>query len=109
MVQNIVVSCLFRLFGIKTNSKDIALNEQYEGANMDRGDLRKSVNANIPCELVDIRMVKVDESLQGKDRIIEYVKQIKNPHLYRCGRFTIRSSYLENGLTLEDNMRKMML
>jgi len=66
-------------------------------------------NMDASCELVDIRMVKVDENLQGADRAAEYLRQIKNPYLYRCGRFIIRSSYSENGLNLEDSLRKMML
>ena len=73
------------------------------------GDELTKGSASMPCELVDIRMVRVDEGLQGKDRIAEYVRQIKNPYLYRCGRFIVRSSYLENGLTLEESLRKMML
>jgi len=75
---------------------------------MDKEGVRSVLSVSTSCELADIRMVRVGEDLQGKDRIAEYVRQIKNPHLYRCGKFIIRSSYLENGLTLEDSLRKMM-
>ena len=80
---------------MKGNAKHITLNEP--GGN------------STHCDLADIRFIKVSDDLKGDDRIAEYIKQIKNPNLYKCGRFTIRSNYVKNGLSLEDNLRKMMM
>ncbi len=36
-------------------------------------------------ELVDIRPVSVDMELPKEERISEFVRQIKNPYLFKCG------------------------
>lgn len=80
-----------------------------EGLGADIMDKSKVLtDKNINFSLVDIRTVKIDKDLKGNERIKEYVRQVKNPHLYLCGKFTIRSNYRNNGLTLEDNLRKMI-
>ena len=53
-------------------------------------------------ELVDIRDVSVDKSLSREERIAEFVRQIKNPHLFRCGKFTVRAKFANNGVSLEE-------
>jgi hypothetical protein len=59
-------------------------------------------------ELVDIRDVSVDKSLPKQERIAEYVRQIKNPYCFKCGKFTVTARFTENGLTLEDCLKRMM-
>ena len=53
-------------------------------------------------ELVDIRTVSVDMELPKEERISEFVRQIKNPYLFKCGEFVVKASFSENGLSLED-------
>jgi len=65
-------------------------------------------NANVGAELVDIRDVSVDKSLPKQERIAEYVRQIKDPYHFRCGKFTVTARFAENGATLEDCLQKMM-
>ena len=43
--------------------------------------------------LVDIRDVSVDKNLTREERVAEFVRQIKNPYCFRCGRFTVPVSY----------------
>ena len=38
-------------------------------------------------ELVDIREVSVDKNLPKEERIVAFIRQIKNPYRFRCGRF----------------------
>lgn len=57
-------------------------------------------NAGVP--LVDIQDVSVDKDLPREKRIAEFVRQIKNPYHFKCGKFTVRVQYAENGITLED-------
>ena len=47
--------------------------------------------------LVDIRDVSVDKNLTREERVAEFIRQIKNPYCFKCGRFTVRalSSELE--------------
>jgi len=59
-------------------------------------------------ELVDIRAIKVDKSLSYEERVLEYVRQIKNPYRFRCGKYSIKCSYRKNGLSLEDSLRKLI-
>ncbi len=55
--------------------------------------------------LVDIREVLVDKSLPKHERIIEYVRQIKNPHKYKCGKFTVTAKFSENGPSMEECLK----
>ena len=53
-------------------------------------------------ELVDIRTVKVNKNLPKNERILDYVKQIKNPYKYKCGKFTVTAVFQNNGISIED-------
>ena len=55
--------------------------------------------------LVDIRDVVVDKDLPREKRIAEFVRQIKNPYHFKCGKFTVRIQYAENGISLEDCLK----
>ena len=52
--------------------------------------------------LVDIRSIAVKKDLPKADRIIEFVRQIKNPYRFCCGEFTINVSFANNGVSLEE-------
>ena len=52
--------------------------------------------------LVDIREVSVSKELSREERISEFIRQIKDPYCFKCGRFTVRASFAAGGATLED-------
>lgn len=54
--------------------------------------------------LRDIRDVKVDSALPGRERFLDYVRQIGNPYCYRHGKYTIKVSFSDTDATLEDRM-----
>ena len=58
--------------------------------------------------LVDIRTVSVDKNLSKQERVMEYIRQIKNPYHFKCGKFTIKARFNDNGPTLEDCLRRLM-
>ena len=58
--------------------------------------------------LVDINDVKVDKSLPKQARIAEFIRQIKDPYHYKCGKFTVTVRYTEGGPTLEDCLQRLM-
>jgi hypothetical protein len=58
--------------------------------------------------LVDIRTVSVDKTLPREARIAEFIRQIKNPYRFKCGKFTITAKYADSGLTLEDCLLQMV-
>lgn len=52
-------------------------------------------------ELVDINDVVIDEKLSEMKRLESYLEQIKNPYLFRHGKFMIKVEFNENGESLE--------
>ena len=73
-----------------------------------------AASQNIPLSpagtpLADIRDVSVDQTLPKEERIAEFLRQIKNPYCFRCGKFTIRARYAENGVSLEDCLKQILI
>jgi len=66
----------------------------------------KVTNENLD-NLVDIRDVRVDPSLPKEARIAEYLRQIKDPHHFKCGKFTITAHFTEDGPTIEDCLHSL--
>jgi len=66
-------------------------------------------NNTTPTELVDISNVTIDRTLSKNARIIEYIRQIKNPYHFKCGKFTVTAKFTENGPTLEECFGSMMI
>lgn len=69
--------------------------------------IQMSENIN-KSDLVDIRDVKVDKSLPKNERIAQFVRQIKDPYHFKCGKFTITAKYTNNGPTIEDCLQRIM-
>lgn len=59
--------------------------------------------------LVDIQTVVIDETLPQKDRLENFIKQIKNPYCFKCGKIIVKVNFADNGDTLEDRIEKMLL
>ncbi|MCM1276747.1 MAG: hypothetical protein NC299_15540 [Lachnospiraceae bacterium] len=59
-------------------------------------------------ELVDIRTVAVNNELPKKERIADFVRQIKNPYLFKCGKYTVKAVFSEDGRTLEDCVKSLI-
>ena len=58
--------------------------------------------------LADIQDVKIDTSLPRDERMKSYLRQIRNPYLYRCGDVIVRVSFADNGATLLDRLRQYL-
>lgn len=52
--------------------------------------------------LVDIRDVRIDETLPRDERFRSFLNQIKNPFVFKCGNIVIKTTYAKNGVTMED-------
>ena len=59
--------------------------------------------------LVDIRVIAVDQNLPKKERIAEFLRQIKNPYCFKCGKFTIHAQYAKNGISLEECLKQILI
>lgn len=58
--------------------------------------------------LVDIRDVKIDRSMSVEDRMKSYVKQIKNPYMFKVGNTVVRVSYANTQATINDNFVNLL-
>jgi len=54
--------------------------------------------------LVDIRDVKINPNLTKEERLIDFVRQIKNPYCYRYGKTVIKISHSDTQVTLEERL-----
>ena len=59
--------------------------------------------------LADIREVSVDPKLPKEERIAEFLRQIKNPYCFKCGKFTVRAQFADNGVSLEDCLKQILI
>lgn len=71
--------------------------------------LQDTANIHPDSGLVDIRNVSVDQSLPKEERIAEFLRQIKNPYCFKCGKFTVRAQFAENGVSLEDCLKQVLI
>ncbi len=71
---------------------------------MDELEKLRKIDIN---ELVDIRDVKIDTSLSKEERILDYIRQIKNPYCYKYKNHRVIISFNKNtSLTLQDCLEK---
>lgn len=68
----------------------------------------REMNVSANEELVDIRGVSINRDLPKDERIADFVSQIKNPYLFKCGKYTVRASFSENGQTLEECIKGLI-
>lgn len=59
-------------------------------------------------DLVDIQSITVDKALSREERIAEYLRQIKDPYFFRCGKFIVQAKFANNGMTLEDCLQRLL-
>lgn len=58
--------------------------------------------------LVDIKDVKIDTSLPKEERIEDFIKQIKNPYCFRCGKLIIKISNEEPFERFEEKLKSYL-
>ena len=71
--------------------------------------MEHSISSPAGTPLADIRDVSVDQSLPKEERIAEFLRQIKNPYCFRCGKFTVRAQFADNGVSLEDCFKQILI
>lgn len=68
-----------------------------------------SESSTIPIEsLVDIRGVSIDTSLSLEERINSYIRQIKNPYVFKVGNTVVRVSYANTQNTINDSFLNLI-
>ena len=61
----------------------------------------KNIDRN---SLVDIRSVNVDTSLPQKERMRDFIRQVKDPYLFRHGKYVVKITFAETDITLEQRL-----
>ena len=57
-------------------------------------------------ELVDISTVNININSPKGVRLKSFIKQIKNPYLYKCGKYVVKISFEENTATARDRLKE---
>ncbi len=61
-----------------------------------------------PDELADIEKIEIDKNLPVKERIKEFVRQIKNPYFFRCGKFIVQVEYSDTDKSINDCLKEFI-
>jgi len=62
-----------------------------------------------PDTLVDINDVVINTDLPREERVADFIKQIKNPYIYKCGKAIVKVSFADTSETLEDKLESYLL
>ena len=62
---------------------------------------------NNNTHLADIRDIAISKYLSQRERIIEFVQQIRDPHHYRCNEITITAHYSDQGLSFAECLQQI--
>lgn len=57
-------------------------------------------------KLADILEIEIDKDLSGTDKKREFIRQIKNPYLYRQGEYVVKLSFADTDATLTDRLKE---
>ena len=57
--------------------------------------------------LADIRDITIDNELSQHERIIEFIKQIRDPHHYRCNEIIVTAHYADHGLSFAECLQQI--
>ena len=54
-----------------------------------------------PATLVDIHDIKIDQSMPQPERMIDFIRQSKNPYCLRFGNIIVQISHADTDVTLK--------
>ncbi len=58
--------------------------------------------------LRDIRDIKINQDLPKEERIIDFIRQIDNPYLFKCGDITVECVFSEDDVSLDDRLKQYL-
>lgn len=58
--------------------------------------------------LKDLKDVHIDTSLPIPERVASYLKQLKNPYVFKVGDVAVKVNYKENGPTFQENFENLL-
>lgn len=60
------------------------------------------------ADLVDIQDVIVDKSLPKEERIADFIRQVRNPYLCKCGNMVIQSVFVDTDVSLAERLAQFL-
>ena len=60
----------------------------------------------LPETLKNIEDVVIDTNLSVEERMRAFVKQIKNPYCFRCGKLVVQVEYKESGKSINECLKE---
>ena len=57
-------------------------------------------------KLADILEIEIDRDLSDTEKKREFIRQIKNPYLYRQGEYVVKLSFADTDATLTDRLKE---
>ncbi len=57
-------------------------------------------------KLADILEIEIDKDLSDTEKKREFIRQIKNPYLYRQGEYVVKLSFADTDATLTDRLKE---
>ena len=74
---------------------------------LDFGALRDVDIRTVPREeLAEIGDVQIDNHAPLQERFADFMRQVKNPYCYRCGKVVVKVSFADTEKTLEDRIEQ---
>lgn len=58
--------------------------------------------------LVDIQSIQINMNLSREERIMDFIEQIRNPYLFKCGNLIVQSVFSDSGVTLTDQLKQYL-
>ncbi len=84
------------------NMPDCGCMEQDDFEKMKEADIREAdIN-----DLADILKIEIDSDLSSVEKKREFIRQIRNPYLYRQGDYVVKLSFADTDITLADRLKE---
>lgn len=75
---------------------------------MERVEIERMKNIDVhtvkACDLVNIEEIDINTELPKEERLLEFIKKVKNPFCYICNGMIIKTSYSDTKETLENRL-----
>ena len=92
----------------QANRKVVPRLSEYEWDALQQMDLAAleavDVQTVSPDDLVDLKDIQIDPSLPKEERIASFIRQVKNPYCYKCGKIVVKVGCAD-GTTLEEQLK----
>lgn len=59
-------------------------------------------------DLIDINDVEIQTDLPREERIADFIRQIKNPYLFKCGNTVVKIEFSQAETTLTERIKQYM-